>query len=140
VPGLSELARLIYDASHEAGGYRGLARRSGGLVSVSTLNNIATGRHTGRLTDQSIRGIALAIGMPAREVARVVGADLTDELPAFVLPKRANRLSQPQRRVVVAVIDAILSAGESAARAAAESRSEPAPPLKRVARRRRPSR
>jgi hypothetical protein len=110
---LAELQRLVQDAARTAGGYRNLARRSGGLVSVSTLNNIATGRHSGRLTDDSIRGIALAIGRSADDIARIAGTELTDELPPFVLPKRANRLTQPQRRVIVSVVDAILSAADT---------------------------
>jgi hypothetical protein len=114
VPGMAELQRLVQDAARTAGGYRNLARRTGGLVSVSTLNNIATGRHSGRLTDDSIRGIALAIGRPADDIARITGTELTDELPPFVLPKRANRLTQPQRRVIVSVVDAILSAADTA--------------------------
>ena len=113
MPGMAELQRLVQDAARTAGGYRNLARRTGGLVSVSTLNNIATGRHSGRLTDDSIRGIALAIGRPADEIARITGTELTDELPPFVLPKRANRLTQPQRRVIVSVVDAILSAADT---------------------------
>jgi hypothetical protein len=134
VPGMAELQRLIREASREAGGYRSLARRTGGLVSVSTLNNIATGRHSGRLTDASVRGISLAIGVPAKEVARISGTTLADELPPFVLPKRANRLTQPQRRVILSVVDAILTASDAAARA--RSAGTDATALKRVARRR----
>jgi hypothetical protein len=132
---MAELQRRIKEAAREAGGYRSLARRSGGLVSVSTLNNIATGRHSGRLTDPIVRGIALAIDVPAKEVARIAGTQLADELPPFVLPKRANRLSQPQRRVILSVVDAILTATEAGQRARSAATAD-APALKRVARRR----
>ena len=133
---MPELQRLIRDAAKEAGGYRSLARRAGGLVSVSTLNNIATGRHSGRVTDESIRGIALSIGKPAQEIARILGAELTDELPPFVLPKRANRLTQPQRRVILSVVDAILTAADAGSRKRADTTGADGSPLKRVARRR----
>jgi len=132
---MAELQRRIREASREAGGYRSLARRTGGLVSVSTLNNIATGRHSGRLTDATVRGIALAIDLPAKEVARIAGAQLADELPPFVLPKRANRLSQPQRRVILSVVDAILTATDAGQRARSAPSAD-ATALKRVARRR----
>lgn len=134
--GISELARLIRDAAREAGGYRTLARRTGGLVSVSTLNNIATGRHSGRLNDASIRGIALAVGTSAQNVARILGTELTDELPPFVLPKRANRLTQPQRRVILSVVDAILTATDTAGRHRATHEGADGAPPSRVARRR----
>ena len=133
--GMPELQRLIRAAAREAGGYRSLARRTGGLVSVSTLNNIATGRHSGRLTDASVRGIALAIGSSAKEVARIAGTELADELPPFVLPKRANRLTQPQRRVILSVVDAILTASDAASRARASASAE-GPAVRKVARRR----
>ena len=132
---MPELQRLIRDAAAAAGGYRNLARRSGGLVSSSTLNNIATGRHSGRLTDSSIRGIALSIDRPAGEIARILGADLTDELPPFLLPRRANRLTQPQRRVVLSVVDAILSAADAGSRRQTRG-TEQAAPVHRVARQR----
>lgn len=132
--GMPELQRRIREAARQAGGYRSLARRTGGLVSVSTLNNIATGRHSGRLTDPTVHGIALAIDMPAKEVARIAGTQLADELPPFVLPKRANRLTQPQRRVILSVVDAILTATEAGQRARSSSTTDA--PLKRVARRR----
>jgi hypothetical protein len=133
--GMPELQRLIREATARAGGYRNLARRSAGLVSSSTLNNIATGRHSGRLTDSSIRGIALCVERPAGEIARMLGTEFTDELPPFELPRRASRLTQPQRRVVLSVVDAILTAGDTAARRSARNQAEP-PPVRRVARRR----
>ena len=111
--GIAALRRLVRDGTREAGSYRLLAARSGGLVSVSTLNSIATGKHAGRLSEATLRGIAAAVDRPATEVAALVGVELADELPPFVLPRRADRLTQPQRRVVVAVVDAILTAAEA---------------------------
>jgi transcriptional regulator with XRE-family HTH domain len=108
-----ELQRLVRDAADGVGGFRSLARRSGGLVSVSTLNSIATGRHSGRVSASSLRGIARATGRPPADVAALVGVELSEELPRFVLPRRADRLTHPQRRVVLAVVDAILTAAEA---------------------------
>jgi hypothetical protein len=108
-----ELQRLVREAASVAGGFRPLARRSGGLVSGSTLNSIATGKHSGRLNQSTVRGIARATGMPVPEVAALIGVDVREELPRFVLPRRADRLTHPQRRVVVAVVDAILTAAEA---------------------------
>jgi len=108
-----ELQRLVRDAANGAGGFRPLARRSGGMVSVSTLNSIATGRHSGRVSASSLRGIARATGEPVADVAALVGVELSDEMPRFVLPRRADRLTHRQRRVVLAVVDAILMAAEA---------------------------
>jgi hypothetical protein len=120
VPGMAELRTRIRDAAQEAGGYRTLARRSGGLVSHSTLNNIAIGRHSGHLTDERIRGIALCLNLAASRVAEMAGSELTDSLPPFRLPPRANQLSQPQRRVVLSVVDAILAAEDKGNRRVAK--------------------
>jgi hypothetical protein len=117
---------MVRNAARGAGGYRRLARLSGDLVSTSTLNNVGTGRHTGRLRDASIRGIASAVGRPAAEIAGLVGRDLQEALPPFVLPSRAHRLTQPQRRVVLSVVDAILTAADSTGRTGTVSASEPA--------------
>lgn len=119
MPGMAELRMRIRNAAQEAGGYRTLARRSGGLVSHSTLNNIAIGRHSGHLTDERIRGIALCLNLAASRVAEMAGSELTDALPPFRLPPRANQLSQPQRRVVLSVVDAILAAEDKGNRKAA---------------------
>jgi hypothetical protein len=113
VEGMSELQQLIRKAAHEAGGYRTLARRSRGAVSHSTLNNLATGRHSGRLKPIQLSGVAAAIGRPAPEVARLLGLAYADPGRPFVLPERANALTPQQRRAVLTIIDVILTAGEA---------------------------
>lgn len=120
MPGMAELRERIRQAAHEAGGYRTLARRSGGLVSHSTLNNIVIGRHSGNLTEDRIRGIALALNVATSKVAEMAGVDMTDAMPPFKLPQRADRLSQPQRRLIISIVDALLAAEERGNKRAAK--------------------
>lgn len=111
---MGELRQLIRLAADEAGGYRALARRSRGAVSASTLNNIVIGKHSGKLKDGQLSGVAMAIGRPARDVAGMVGRSYADPAQPFVMPERANALSRQQRKVVLSVVDAILTAAEPA--------------------------
>jgi hypothetical protein len=112
VDGMSELQQLIRKAAHEAGGYRTLARRSRGAVSHSTLNNLATGKHSGRLKGVQLSGVAMVVGRPPREVARLLGIAYADPGRPFVLPERANALTPQQRKAVLTIIEVILAAGD----------------------------
>lgn len=112
---MSELRQAVRLAADEAGGYRTLAGRSMGRISASTLNNIATGKHSGVMRGDQLAGLAMVIGRPAPEVARLLGLPYADPGRPFVMPERANALTQQQRRVVLSVVDAILSASSPAA-------------------------
>jgi transcriptional regulator with XRE-family HTH domain len=112
VPDMADLQQRIRQAADEAGGYRTLARRSGGRVSHSTLNNIVNGRHSGEVGRERIDGIALALGISAREVGEMLGVSAGDPPPPFVLPERARWLTQPQRRLVISMVDELLRVGK----------------------------
>lgn len=106
---MRDLQRLILDRLSELElSFRDAARRSNGLVSHATLNNITTGRHSGKLTDQTFRGIALAVDLPLSTVADAAGVTLRREGTIFRLPERASRLTPRQRRAVLQMVDALL--------------------------------
>lgn len=94
--------------------YREAAARAKGLISYSTLNVIATGRHSGELTDSTLTGIALALDVSVKKVREaygMVGVEPTE----FQLPERAKRLSPKQRKAVIAMVDAFLDQGNGKA-------------------------
>jgi transcriptional regulator with XRE-family HTH domain len=97
------------------------------MVSRATLSNIASGRHSGEISDEVARGIALAIDRPVREVLKAARKQVSDDPRPFELPQRAHRLTRAQRGTVLSVIDAILDAADQ---------TEPVPStgLRRVAR------
>lgn len=86
--------------------YRAAAARSGGLVSHSTLHNITKGR-VGRMEDDTLRGIALAIDVPVSQVRDAAGRAAGSETE-FRLPKKANLLTDSQRRAVIRMVNAML--------------------------------
>lgn len=91
--------------------YEQLAVRSGGKVSRTLLNQLATGRHNSRLSDRSIEGIAEALDVSEDEVREAVDEP---SRPEFSLGPRAKLLTDPQRRAMIAVMEAFL-AGENGA-------------------------
>lgn len=78
-----------------------------GRITTSTLHRYAQGQ-TSQPDEVTVRGIAKAIGVPVREVADVLG--LPPLAGRFVLPRRADRLTEAERRVVIGMVDALLSA------------------------------
>lgn len=89
--------------------FRAASRKSGGLVSHASLNNIALGKHTGGISDDVARGIALAIDVPLSEVLEAAGKSGV-EPTEFRLPKRASQLTPAQRRLVLNMVNALLDA------------------------------
>jgi len=111
----NDLQRLVVERMSELGlSYRRAAAKSEGKVSHGTLNTIATGRHSWRVDDSTITGIALALDVPEDVVRQAVGRAQRAPETEFVLPKRANRLSSTERRAVIAMVDALIEAAESA--------------------------
>lgn len=127
-----DLQQLVNDRLHELGDRKGplsarqAAARANGKVSYETLRLIARGDHSGKLTDETVDGLALALDVPRSRVLAAMGLALTQPLPPFMLPDRANRLTRPQRKVVLSVVDAILGA-------VAEAAEDPPAPLRAVA-------
>lgn len=89
--------------------FREAAARAKGLVSYATLNVIATGNHSGEISDRTLSGIALALDIPVRKVREAYGLQGV-EPPEFQLPDRAKRLNVKQRKAVIAMVDAFLDA------------------------------
>lgn len=109
----NDLQRLVRERMAELGlSYRRAAAKSDGKVSHGTLNTIATGRHSWRLDDSTLEGIALALDVPVATVRAAVGRAQRAPETEFVLPQKANRLSHAERRAVLAMIDALLLAAE----------------------------
>lgn len=78
-----------------------------GRITTSTLHRYAQGQ-TSQPDEVTVRGIAKAIAVPVAEVAGTLG--LPPLAGRFVLPKRADRLTEAERRTVLAVVDALLAA------------------------------
>lgn len=82
-------------------------RRVKGLITKSALSQLARGETRSPQAD-TIKGVALAIAVPVREVEEALA--LPPELGRFTLPRRADRLTEKERAVVIGVVDALLAA------------------------------
>jgi hypothetical protein len=104
---MSALSDLVNRRLQEIGGLsnRGMAAASGGLMSHGTAAKIVNGRH-GKVEEQTIIGLARALQLPESTIRRTLG--LPAKQAPFVLPDRANRLTQRQRSAIMRVIDAML--------------------------------
>ena len=85
---------------------RAASRRSGGLVSYTTVHNFATGKHRGNISEDTIRGLALALDVPASQIRELAGQG--EPPKEFRLPKRAEKLTPMQRKAVLRMVDALL--------------------------------
>lgn len=106
---MTALQRLVKARLKQLGlSYREAARRSDGMASHATFYQLATGQHRGRVSDRTIKGLALALELSVREVRDAAGLGDEESPPEFRLPKRASRLTPKQRRAIVAMVDALL--------------------------------
>lgn len=78
-------------------------------VTYEVLRRVETDGHT-NIGDKAVRTIATMLGVDENEVRRRAGQ--RPRLGRFELPARADRLQQPERAAVVAIVDAILDAAE----------------------------
>lgn len=85
-----------------------------GDISVTTISNIVSGKHTGRVTDEIIAGLAQGLDLSPRVVAEAAGRSSYEVPTEFVLPERAARLSASSRRVLMDMMDSLLRAQEAA--------------------------
>jgi len=109
----NELQRLVSERMSELSlSYRRAAARSGGKVSHGTLNSIVTGRHSWRLDARTVEGIAQALELEPAAIETAVGRVSRSAESEFVLPQKANRLNAAERRAVLSMIDALLTAAE----------------------------
>lgn len=83
--------------------------RADGRVSYETFRRIEKGTHT-KIGDEVADALAIALDVPVSTVLAAAGQ--RPRLGKFELPRRADRLNEDERRVVVSVVDAILTAGQ----------------------------
>jgi hypothetical protein len=91
---------------------RAAAARSEGKVSYETLRLIARGEHSGKLSDDTVAGLALALDVPRSQVLAAMGRTMSGPMRPFEAPDRWQRLTHRQRQLVVSVGDALLAAYE----------------------------
>lgn len=112
---------------------RDAADRSGGRISHATIGNITSGRHGGKLDDRTVEGLALALDVPRSEILRALHRTSQSVLRPFEAPERWQRLTHSQRKVVIAVGNALLDSYEQGQDDAGEREREVVTPLRRVA-------
>ena len=84
-----------------------MASRSGGKASKATIGRIENGVYSG-YERRTLEGIAQALLLPMRQVRDAAG--LTPEVPEpFVLPDRADELTPRERRLVLELVDVLLT-------------------------------
>lgn len=108
------LQRLVLDRLSELDlSYRTAAARSRGMVSHTTIYKIATGKQDPRgLEDQTITGLALALGVSEPEVRRAIGFTNVQPPTEFKLPAKANHLTPKERKAILSMIDAFIASRE----------------------------
>lgn len=79
------------------------------IVSYELIRRILNDEHT-NIGDRAADAVAAMAGVPVEEVLEAAGK--RPRLKPFALPKRADRLSREERRVVLGVVNAILDAHE----------------------------
>lgn len=138
-----DLQQLVNDRLAELGDRRGplstrqAALRSDGKVSYETLRLLARGEHSGKISDETVAGLAFALDVPRSRVLAAMGRSITQPLPKFELPEKADQLTRAQRKVVLSVVDGLLSAYEQGredeAEVQARDQGRPAARLRAVA-------
>jgi hypothetical protein len=120
----TDLARLVRERlAEEDLSYRTAAARSRGLITYSTVGAIASGRHGGALSERTIDGLALALGVPRRRIEEAAGVYRERPAEPFRLPEELNRLNRKERALLVQFGSALLAAREEGMQAA--SNTEP---------------
>lgn len=87
---------------------RQAALRSAGGVSYDTLYQIANGKHTGRLRDDTARGLADALDVPVERVYEAAGVPRPQT--RWQPHERFDRLTTEQRKLLESVGAALLEA------------------------------
>lgn len=114
---------------------RDAAARSQGQVSHEIIGQLSRGTHSGKLSDRTVAGLALALDVPRSDILRAMDRQRYVGQSPFQAPDRWQRLTHAQRKIVMAVGDGLLAAYEDG-RADEE---EPAAPVRlRAARKGRP--
>ncbi|MER6531201.1 hypothetical protein [Streptomyces sp. NPDC001508] len=109
----TDLARLIKDRLAALDlSYRTAAARSRGMLTPANLSAIVTGKHGGKLTERTIDGLALALGLPRADIERAAGIYRERPAEPFKLPEELNRLNRKERALLEQMGLALLAARE----------------------------
>lgn len=84
------------------------ATASGNPVSYSTLYDIINGKHSGRLTDSKIRGVAAALDVPVNQVYEAAG--LPRPQTRWAWPEQFDRIAPEHRPMFEKLAAAFLEA------------------------------
>lgn len=93
---------------------RQAAERARGLVSYEIFRQIARGEHSGKITDRTAEGMALALDVPVQQVYSA--ARVPRPMSRWLWPERFDRLDPAQRRLVEDVASALLDSYEKGLR------------------------
>jgi transcriptional regulator with XRE-family HTH domain len=118
--GMTSLQRLVKDRLADLDRSYQQAADKGGL-SKGTISAIATGKHSGRLNDDTIAKLAAALDLAPAVVADAVGRAAYEVPTEFVLPERFKRLSARDRKVAMDLMDSMLRGYEADEGGAANS-------------------
>lgn len=114
---MTPLQSLITDRLAELRlSYREAAEKSGGLVSFGTLNQLALGTRGPQISEQRLRGIALALDVSIEKVREAAAASRSTSGTEFRLPAKASELDPRERKAVLAMVDAFLAGKKAGAR------------------------
>ena len=91
--------------------YRAAAARANGLLSHTTIQRIANGDSAGSWSTKTLRGLSLALDVPLSEVEKA--AQVPAQGTKFRVPPEWDRLTQPERAAVQAMVNALLKAHKS---------------------------
>ena len=105
---MTPLQKLVKERRAQLGlSLRDVEKRSGGFVSHGTVHKIELGLHSGRVAEDTFKGLALGLRLDLEKLRSAAGK--TRPAPDdFRLPKRANQLSDKQRRAVLLMVNALL--------------------------------
>lgn len=107
--GKLSLGELVARRRAELGmSLRDVDEATGGVVSYSTVHEMEQGKRTA-FGDDKLDAIAVALGLPKATVRESAGRPAKRGTP-FVLPDRASELTPKERKVVRAMVDALLDA------------------------------
>lgn len=96
--------------------FKTLAMRSGGRISHEIIRQIEQGTHSGRLGDERVEGLALALGVPVQQVYDA--ARVPKPGTRWRWNPKYDRLPDDDRRLVEALASRLLALHEQRARRA----------------------
>jgi hypothetical protein len=112
------VVRRLIELGHDGKplAYKPAGMRSGGRVSGETIRQIVTGQHSGRLSDEKIEGLAMALSVPVGVIYEA--AKVPRPGTRWRWPERFDRLPDEDRRLVEAMASRLLALLERSERGA----------------------